>query len=184
LLRPDSIGSNGYRYYVRMQLLRLQQILLLRDLGLDLATIRAVVDAEHDPIEALRGHHRRPLEGRGRLDRLAETVAATIKHLEEGSDMPAENLYQGFRVQPRLHRSRTRTHQPARAARHQEHDGGLVRTDFQSFNDQWTPDKESYTALAESVSEPSEWRTHMDSLDPRLASYLRDAMLAYANDRM
>jgi len=43
-------------------MLRLQQILLLRDLGLDLATIGAVLDAEHDPIEALRrvgtGEHR------------------------------------------------------------------------------------------------------------------------------
>src|SRR5688572_11048386 len=88
LLPPDRIGANGYRYYESQQLLRLQQILLLRDLGLDLATIGAVVDAERDPIEALRRHHRRLLEERGRLDPLASTVAATIKHLEEGTDMP------------------------------------------------------------------------------------------------
>ena len=36
LLRPDSLGSNGYRYYERQQLSRLHQILLLRELGLDL----------------------------------------------------------------------------------------------------------------------------------------------------
>jgi hypothetical protein len=48
----------------------------------------------------------------------------------------------------------------------------------------WTADEESYHALAESLSEPSEWRAHMDSLDPRrLAQYLRDAMLAYADER-
>jgi MerR family transcriptional regulator, thiopeptide resistance regulator len=96
LLRPARVGANGYRYYEQEQLLRLQQILLLRELGLDLTTIGGVVDAQHDPIEALRRHHRRLLEERGRLDRLAATVAATIRHLEEGIDMPAENLFEGF----------------------------------------------------------------------------------------
>jgi DNA-binding transcriptional MerR regulator/ADP-ribose pyrophosphatase YjhB (NUDIX family) len=96
LLPPAGVGSNGYRYYERDQLLRLQQILLLRELGLDLATIGAVVDAEHDPIEALRGHHRRLLDERGRLERLAATVSITIRHLQEGTDMPAENLFEAM----------------------------------------------------------------------------------------
>lgn len=100
LLRPARVGSNGYRYYEREQLLRLQQILLLRELGLDLTTIGKVVDAQHDPIEALRQHHRRLLDERGRLDRLAITVAATIKHLEEGTDMPAEHMFEGFEMSP------------------------------------------------------------------------------------
>jgi DNA-binding transcriptional MerR regulator len=100
LLRPARVGSNGYRYYEREQLLRLQQILLLRELGLDLTTIGKVVDAQHDPIEALRQHHRRLLDERGRLDRLATTVAATIKHLEEGTDMPAEHMFEGFEMSP------------------------------------------------------------------------------------
>jgi 8-oxo-dGTP diphosphatase len=96
LLLPARVGTNSYRYYEREQLLRLQQILLLRELGLDLATIGGVVDAEHDPIEALRRHHRRLLDEWGRLHRLAATVAATIKHLEEGTEMPAENLFEAM----------------------------------------------------------------------------------------
>ncbi len=100
LLRPARVGSNGYRYYEREQLLRLQQILLLRELGLDLTTIGEVVDAQHDPIDALRRHHRRLLDERGRLDRLAATVAATIKHLEEGTNMPAEHMFDGFAMSP------------------------------------------------------------------------------------
>jgi DNA-binding transcriptional MerR regulator/ADP-ribose pyrophosphatase YjhB (NUDIX family) len=96
LLRPARVGANGYRYYEHEQLLRLQQILLLRELGLDLATIGSVVDAEHDPIEALRQHHRRLLDEWERLHRLAGTVAATIKHLEEGTAMPAENLFKAM----------------------------------------------------------------------------------------
>jgi MerR family transcriptional regulator, thiopeptide resistance regulator len=221
LLRPDSIGANGYRYYERTQLLRLQQILLLRELGLDLATIRAVVDAEHDPVEALRGHHRRLVKERGRLDRLVETVAATITHLEEGTDMPAENLYEGFELSPDyIDRELQRTKHPE-LSEVKDRTADWSEQDFQSFNGQgaqleqrllallradvapddaaafvvldddlklqqrvWTPDKDGYIALAESLSEPSEWRAHMDSLDPRLAAYLRSAMIAYANQRM
>jgi DNA-binding transcriptional MerR regulator/ADP-ribose pyrophosphatase YjhB (NUDIX family) len=96
LLCPARVGANGYRYYERDQLMRLQQILLLRELGLDLATIGGVVDAEHDPAEALRRHHRRLLDEWGRLHRLAATVATTIEHLEAGTDMPAENLFEAM----------------------------------------------------------------------------------------
>ncbi|MDT5323561.1 MAG: MerR family transcriptional regulator, thiopeptide resistance regulator, partial [Mycobacterium sp.] len=90
LLRPDRLGANGYRYYEREQLLRLQEVLLLRELGMGLATIGSIVDDEDDPTDALRRHHRRLLEDRERLVRLAATVTATIQHLEEGTDMPAE----------------------------------------------------------------------------------------------
>jgi 8-oxo-dGTP diphosphatase len=93
LLRPARLGANGYRFYERKQLLRLQQILLLRELGMDLATIGGIVDDEDDPTDALHRHHRRLLDERERLDRLTATVAATIQHLDEGTDMPAENLF-------------------------------------------------------------------------------------------
>ena len=39
LLRPSRIGGNGYRYYDQDSLVRLQRILLLRDLGLGLPAV-------------------------------------------------------------------------------------------------------------------------------------------------
>lgn len=93
LLPPAGVGTNGYRLYGHDQLLRLQHILLLRELGVDLATIRAVVDERSDPADTLHAHHRQLLAERQRLDRLAHTVAVTIAHLEQGDDMPAENLF-------------------------------------------------------------------------------------------
>ncbi|HJT95067.1 MAG TPA: MerR family transcriptional regulator [Mycobacterium sp.] len=221
LLRPDRVGANGYRYYERPQMLRLQEVLLLRDLGLDLATIRAVIDAERDRIEALRRHHRRLTTERDRLDRLATTVAATIEHLEKGTDMPAENLFSGFEFNREyIERELDRTGEPE-LAEVQRRTADWTDEQFQSFNDEgiqlerrllallrdgvaahddavfavieddlalqskvWTPEKEGYTQLARAITEPSDWRTHLDSLDPRLAEYLRDAMLAYADARM
>jgi len=43
LLPPARVGGNGYRYYEEEQLLRLQQILLLRELGLGLEAIGEVL---------------------------------------------------------------------------------------------------------------------------------------------
>lgn len=44
LLEPSRVGSNGYRYYDQTSLLRLQRILLLRELGLSLSAIAEVLD--------------------------------------------------------------------------------------------------------------------------------------------
>ncbi|MDO3635138.1 MerR family transcriptional regulator [Mycolicibacterium arseniciresistens] len=228
LLRPARVGSNGYRYYEREQLLRLQQILLLRDLGLNLTTIGQVVDAQHDPIEALRRHHRRLLDERGRLDRLAATVAATIEHLEEGTDMPAEHMFEGFEMSPehlddleaRRIESTGRTEQPE-ITEIKRNTAEWAKRDWDQFNAEghalarrmvallragvaaddaetfavldddlalqrklWSPDKASYVEQAEGLRQPSELRSYYNAQDPRLAEYLREAMLAYAGSRM
>src|SRR6185503_20105901 len=39
LLKPTHVGANGYRFYGKAELLRLQQILFYRELGMPLAGI-------------------------------------------------------------------------------------------------------------------------------------------------
>lgn len=85
LLPPTRIGANGYRHYGEAELLRLQRILVLRELGVGLGEIAAVLAAETDEVAALRAHHERLLAERSRLDRLAATVARTIAELERES---------------------------------------------------------------------------------------------------
>ncbi|WP_280671827.1 MULTISPECIES: MerR family transcriptional regulator [unclassified Kitasatospora] len=103
LLPPAWIGSNGHRYYEEADLLRLQQILLMRELDLGLREIQAVLDSQVDQLAVLREHHRRLLGERDRLDTLARTVGRTIAELEEGKDgndmakiNRPENLFEGF----------------------------------------------------------------------------------------
>jgi MerR family transcriptional regulator, thiopeptide resistance regulator len=101
LLKPAYVGANGYRYYEEPELLRLQQILVLRELGLGLADIADAVDSEPDTLAALRRQHIRLLGERNRMARLAETVARTIAELEGRTDVTqrinrAENLFEGF----------------------------------------------------------------------------------------
>ncbi|MET9657406.1 MerR family transcriptional regulator [Streptomyces sp. NPDC006510] len=106
LLPPARIGANGHRYYEEHQLLLLQQILVLRALGLGLPEIGRILAEQVDEVEALRGHHRRLLAERDRLEALAGTVARTIADLEQsrkdGTAMTAinrpENLFEG--IQP------------------------------------------------------------------------------------
>ncbi len=105
LLPPARIGANGHRYYEEHQLLLLQQILVLRALGVGLPEIGRILSAQVDEVDALRGHHRRLLAERDRLDALAATVSRTIAALEQsrkdGNPMTInrpENLFEG--IQP------------------------------------------------------------------------------------
>ncbi len=94
LLQPASVGPNGYRYYERAQLLRLQRILLLRDLGLGLDVIAEVLAGDRDEVAALRRHHELLLAEGRRLQQLAGTVARTIEEREGGPEVA--DLFEGF----------------------------------------------------------------------------------------
>ncbi|GLZ38247.1 MerR family transcriptional regulator [Actinokineospora sp. NBRC 105648] len=99
LLPPAWVGDNGYRFYEQEQLLRLQQILVLRSLGLGLDTIAEIVREGRDQAAVLRLHHRWLLAERDRFDRLARTVSRTITDVEAGKEMTkksAEHWFDGF----------------------------------------------------------------------------------------
>ncbi|MFE0630884.1 MerR family transcriptional regulator [Streptomyces sp. NPDC058864] len=102
LLPPARIGTNGHRYYGERQLLRLQQILVLRALGVGLPEIGRILSEQVDEVDALRSHHQRLLAERDRIDILASTVFRTIAELEQSrkDDRPMtinrpENLFEG-----------------------------------------------------------------------------------------
>lgn len=108
LLPPARTGNGGLRFYERPQLLRLQHILVLRELGLGLDDIGAVLDGETDEVAALRRHHERLLVEADRLRTLADTVARTINEREDGPEMAAEQLFEGFRNDPYAAEARER----------------------------------------------------------------------------
>lgn len=96
LLRPVGTAPGGQRAYGRAELLRLQQVLVLRELGVGLGAIAEMLDTGGPQAERLREHHAWLLAERDRFDRLARTVASTIESLEGGTVMPAEQMYEGF----------------------------------------------------------------------------------------
>lgn len=96
LLSPSRIGANGYRYYDRNALVRLQRILLLRDLGLGLPAIAQVLDLHQDERLELRKHLGWLQQEQQRLARQARAVESTILALEGGEQQMAENMLDGF----------------------------------------------------------------------------------------
>ncbi|PXY31192.1 MerR family transcriptional regulator [Prauserella muralis] len=223
LLPPAYVGSNGYRYYEHDQLLRLQRILLLRELGLGLDAIGDVLRKETDPISALELHHEWLLAERDRFDRLARTVRNTIEQLRRGNTVNADELYTGFaRDSEQAQRLAEEAEQrwPGALATHQRVKGwseekweavqraeaeasraiadlmraGVPADDARTIEATdahyrwvchfWTPNAEAYTGLGQLYVDDERFTATIDREAPGLAAYLRDAMAAYARQRL
>lgn len=97
LLHPTSYGENGYRYYGQEAILRLQQILFYRELGLSLEQIKTILSQpDFDLLQSLEGHRRALLERVEQLACLIETVDKTILHLRGEITMSDLEFYKGF----------------------------------------------------------------------------------------
>ncbi len=97
LLKPAQVGENGYRYYGREELLRLQQILFHRELELPLDAIAEVLDQPgFDRLDALKRHRKTLSQKAARYRKLIQTLDRTLAALEGETQMKDEDLYKGF----------------------------------------------------------------------------------------
>lgn len=225
LLPPARIGANGHRRYGQSQLLRLQQILVLRSLGVGLPEIARILSEQVDEVEALQGHHRRLLAERDRLDALAVTVSRTITELEQsrkdGTPMTInrpENLFEGVTPAHYEHNMadfpdlaealaqraagmsqavadtghRARTAQMIRlaelmAAGHPadaEPVQAEIDAQYQALTDLRAVAAEEYRAIGRACVDNDVWRTAYETIAPGLAAFQRDAIEAYAVNRL
>ena len=103
VLRPAFTGENRYRYYGREELLRLQQILFYRELGLPLLQVAALLDQpDFDRLAALRQHRDRLKSERERYRRLIETIDRTIVELSGEPMMNDADFYNGFAAEKQV----------------------------------------------------------------------------------
>ncbi|MFD0362104.1 MerR family transcriptional regulator [Nocardia sp. GCM10030253] len=96
LLPPSRIGANGYRYYDQNSLVRLQRILLLRELGLGLPAIAEVLAGQQDTAAALRTHLELLRQEQDRIRRQIESVTTTLHKTERGEQLMAAEVFDGF----------------------------------------------------------------------------------------
>lgn len=96
LLAPSRIAGNGYRHYDQTALVRLQRILLLRDLGIGLPAIAAVLVQEGSATSALRTHVAWLRGEQERLSRLIASVEKTIAAEAAGEEIMAKDMLDGF----------------------------------------------------------------------------------------
>ena len=96
VLTPVAFSSNGYRWYGREQLRRLQRILLLRELDVPLAQIGAILAGDDDEASALRRHLLLVTAERDRLDRVAATIIRTLEDVERNDRLPDDEFFRGL----------------------------------------------------------------------------------------
>jgi DNA-binding transcriptional MerR regulator len=96
LLPPSRTSSNGYRYYDEDSLVRLQRILLLRELGLGLRAIGEVLGGQRDAAAALRTHLALLEAERERIGRQIESVRTTLHKRERGDQLMPAEAFDGF----------------------------------------------------------------------------------------
>lgn len=97
LLKPSSVGENGYRHYSDENLFRLQQILFFREMDLDLLQIKKILDnKQFDSVTALQSHRQMLQEKVTRLQTLIQTVDTTIMHLIGEVNMSKKKIFEGF----------------------------------------------------------------------------------------
>ena len=98
LFRPSGVLPNGYRYYKKPELLRLQQILFYRELDFPLSEIKRILAAkDFNPRQALKEHKRLIEKKKNRLDTLIKTINKTIKHMDQENQLADQDLYDPFR---------------------------------------------------------------------------------------
>ena len=99
LLVPDRIGANGYRHYGPTAVARLQRILLLRNAGLSLTDIKAVLADEADhgvEVEALEAHLTRLRRDQDALARRIAAVEHTLVMRRAGRQPRVDMVLEGF----------------------------------------------------------------------------------------
>ena len=108
LLKPSLHTEAGYRVYTTTDLGRLQQVLLLRQLGFSLAEVRRCLD-DHDfsPMEVIRLHIACLREQSELQQRLWERLEAIIAHLAAASDVSADEFIRAIEVMTVMENYRT-----------------------------------------------------------------------------
>ncbi len=97
LLKPSQVGENGYRYYELDSLLKLQQILLYRQLDMPLEEIRRILDSrDFDVLNALESHKTQLRKRIAQMEHLVATVDDTILHVKGKKEMSHKQLFAGF----------------------------------------------------------------------------------------
>lgn len=97
LIKPTRVGENRYRYYDDEAVFRLQQILLYREMALDLMKIKEIIDDPHfDLVTALQTHRQTLQKEIERLKTLIKTLDTTILHLVGELEMSKDKIFEGF----------------------------------------------------------------------------------------
>jgi len=206
LLVPIGTNHGGHRIYGETELLRLQEILILRELGLPLSEITVALSSSSDRLAG----------ERNRLETLANTIAATIETRDGNTQMAANQLYEGFGKSEHEQEARERWGEAAVAASnvrwqaltdadrraHLAEADDISRAFAALLGDgvpaddartreavarhrrwvvSWTPTDTEYVELAKMYTDDPRFAANYDAVAPGLAGYIRAAITAHTS---
>lgn len=98
LLQPAVRTDANYRYYSEKELLRLQQIMLYKELDFSLSQIAEILDdPEFDILNAMQEHKAALQKRKERIGQLLQTIDSTIDQLKNKNEkMDYNEMYKGF----------------------------------------------------------------------------------------
>ena len=98
ILKPARINSSGYRIYGQSEVDRLQQIMLYREMGVNLDMIQDILSSEtFDDLAALKDHLVKLLAQRQQIEMLINNVEKTIESREGRRVMKDNEKFEGFK---------------------------------------------------------------------------------------
>jgi DNA-binding transcriptional MerR regulator len=98
ILKPARINSSGYRIYGQAEVDRLQQIMLYREMGVNLDVIKDILSSKtFDELAALKDHLVKLLAQRQQIEMLINNVEKTIESREGRRIMKDNEKFEGFK---------------------------------------------------------------------------------------
>jgi MerR family transcriptional regulator, thiopeptide resistance regulator len=172
LLKPSRIGENGYRYYGEESLLRLQQILLYRELDMPLEEIKKIMGRrDFDVLSALESHKEELRKRMRKMERLITTVDQTIIHLKGNKEMSKKQFFEGFsdEQQAEYEKEAEQMYDPATVKASNQKWKNYTAAEKQRIGDEGNAVYESLLlAMPKGASSPEaqagveRWRRHME----------------------
>lgn len=97
ILNPKFKTDANYRYNTETKLLRLQQILIFKELGFSLKEISKILDSKKfELIESLKKQQKELQKKSNLIRNMFHTVEKTIQYLKKGKNMKHDELYEGL----------------------------------------------------------------------------------------
>lgn len=172
LLKPSRVGENGYRYYGEEALLRLQQILLYRQLDLPLEDIKLIMGRrDFDVLSALESHKQELRKRIAQLERLVTTVDNTLLHLKGIIEMSQKQYFEAFseEQQAEFEKEAMQMYDPAIVKASNKKWKSYSAADKQRIGEEGNAVYEQYLlampkgpASPEAQAAVEAWRKHMD----------------------
>jgi DNA-binding transcriptional MerR regulator len=172
LLKPSRVGDNGYRYYGEEALLRLQQILLYRELDMPLDNVKEIMGRRDFDVQSALENHKAELRKRiAKMERLIDTVDQTILHLKGKKEMSQRQFFEAFsdEKQAEYEKEAMRMYDPAIVKASNKKWKGYTAAEKQRIGEEGNAVYESFllampkgAASPEAQASVEGWRRHME----------------------